>query len=175
MTNVQVYPSCSVTVAAEPFCTQVQASDSSPSQIVPLPPALKVAVICTPMAAGSMVWPFAEACVSTHWPSKLPVAGAVPPVEGSRPSGSSPPPGAFVACGAAAVCVKYMATPSTMASSVPSDWSVNVETSPVSWLVIVTVLPACVHVPFSSIGAPLMVCLAKAVPSGLRTIVMLRP
>ena len=55
-----------------------------------------------------MVWPFAEACVSTHWPSKLPVAGAVPPVEGSRPSGSSPPPGAFVACGAAAVCV-YMA------------------------------------------------------------------
>ena len=95
MTNVQVYPSCSVTVAVEPFCTQVQASDSSPSQIVPVPPALKVTVICAPMAAGSMVWPFAEAFVSTHWPSKLPVAGAVPPVEGSRPSGSSPPPGAF--------------------------------------------------------------------------------
>ena len=106
-----MYPSCSVTVAVEPFCTQVQASDSSPSQIVPVPPALKVTVICAPMAAGSMVWPFAEACVSTHWPSKLPVAGA------------------FVACGAAAVCVKYMATPSTMASSVPSDWSVSVVTS----------------------------------------------
>ena len=142
MTNVQVYPSCSVTVAAGTV----------------LHPGAGERFLAVPDCAAS-AGVEGRGHLHTHgrWVNGLAVCGSLRqhPLAlktargGSRAARggqqavrSSPPPGAFVACGAAAVCVKYAGH----AVHHGQQRAVRLErerrnTSPVSWLVIVTVLP----------------------------------